>query len=65
MVLLGNDFLEYIGEQREQAIGMSRDLLLLAVIFVDRSNGEDVLVHIISARKATAYERGIYERQYR
>ena len=63
-VILENYFLAEEGEQRMQAVGMSRNLVLLLVIFVERSaNGE--VIHIISARKAEAYEQGIYEKQFR
>ena len=52
------------GEQRLQIIGMTKGLLLLLVIFVDRPDVENEVIRIISARKATAYERGTYEDQF-
>jgi uncharacterized DUF497 family protein len=52
-------------EQRMQAVGMSHNLVLLVVIFVDRSRDDEVVIHIISARKAESYEQGIYEKQFR
>ena len=49
-------------EQRYQAIGLSRGMLLLAVIFVDRSeNEEELVIRLISARKANQYEAFLYE----
>jgi uncharacterized DUF497 family protein len=61
-VVLNNYYID--GEQREQAIGLSCDLLLLLVVFVDRSTDEEN-TSIISARKADAYEESIYEGQFR
>jgi uncharacterized protein len=46
------------GEQREAAIGMTEDLLLLLVIHLQR---DDQSIRIISARQATAQERRAYE----
>ena len=48
-------------EQRYQAIGMSRGMVLLLVVFVDRSQGEDVVIRLVSARKANVYETYLYE----
>jgi len=45
--------------------GMSRNLVLLLVIFVDLAANGEVVIHIISARKATAYEQSIYQDQFR
>jgi uncharacterized protein len=50
-------------EQRYQIIGMTKDLVLLLVVFVDRSNPEVEIFHIISARKAVQYEEDIYAAQ--
>ena len=52
-------------EQRYQAIGMSGGLVLLLVVFVDRSGPAEEIIHIISARKATAYEKSAYKDQFR
>lgn len=62
-IVTGNYLLESEGEQRYLAIGMTRDLRLLAIVFVDRSEGDVEIIHIISARKAVAYEQSIYEDQ--
>jgi uncharacterized DUF497 family protein len=35
------------------------------VVFVDRSSPEEEIIHIISARKATAYEKSAYKDQFR
>ena len=53
------------GEQRYVAIGMTRSLVLVVVVFVDRSDPDDEIIHIISARKAVDYEQSIYEDQIR
>jgi uncharacterized DUF497 family protein len=50
-------------EQRYMAIGMTRNLVLVVVVFVDRSEPAVEIIHIISARKAVAYEQSIYEDQ--
>jgi uncharacterized DUF497 family protein len=39
---------------------MTRTLLLLLVVFVDRSFEGEEIIHIISARKAIRYEEAIY-----
>lgn len=57
-----NYFLEESGEQRFQIIGMTRKLVLLLVVFVER--GSDV-IRIVSARKAVDYEESIYHDQFR
>lgn len=57
-VALEDYFFEEQREQRLQIIGMTRQLVLLVVVFVE--SGEES-IHIISARKATKYERKIYE----
>lgn len=60
-VVVENDFAD--GEQREQAIGITASVALAAVIFVDRSDADSVVIRIISARKANAYETRIYTAQ--
>jgi hypothetical protein len=60
-----NYFIEEEGEQRYQAIRMSGCLVLLLVVFVDRSRPGAEIIHIISARKATAYEKSAYQDQFR
>ena len=57
-----NYFMEDAGEQRFQIIGMTRNLVLLLVVFVEP--GSDV-IRIVSARKAVEYEKSIYEDQFR
>ena len=56
-----NYFMEETGEQRSQMIGMTRNLALLLVVFVEP--GSDV-IRIISARKAVDYEESIYNGQF-
>ena len=60
-----NYFFDDQGEQRHQVIGMTRGLVLLLVVFVDRSDPSAEVIHIISARKAVDYEANIYEDQFR
>lgn len=50
-------------EERWQTIGMARGLLLLLVVHAFRGDGDDEVIRIISARKATPRERSIYENQ--
>ena len=60
-----NYFIVVEGEQRYQAIGMSGGLVLLLVVFVERGGPDEETIHIISARKATDYEKSAYEDQFR
>ena len=64
-IVTDNYFIEEEGEQRYQAIGTSGGLSLLLVVFVDRSGPKEDIIHIISARKATAYEKSAYQDQFR
>ena len=52
---VGENFIEKAGEQRYQIIGMTRKL-----VQPDRD-----VIHLISARKAVAYEESIYNDQFR
>ncbi len=40
---------------------LTRKLVLLLVAYVERLEGEEEVIHIISARKASKYETKIYE----
>ena len=62
-IVTENYHFEDEGERRYLAIGMTHNLVLVVVVFVDRSDPSDEIIHIISARKATAYEERIYEIQ--
>jgi uncharacterized DUF497 family protein len=64
-VAADNYFIASDGEQRYQIIGMARKLVLLLVVFVDRSEPGVEVIHLISARKAVGYEESIYEDQFR
>jgi hypothetical protein len=64
-IVTENYFIEEEREQRYQAIGMSGGLVPLLVVFVARSGPEEEIIHIISARKATAYEKSVYKDQFR
>src|SRR4051794_17916741 len=63
-IVTENYFFEEKREQRMQIIGMTKRLLLLLVVFVDRSNADEEVIHIIPARKAQAYEESAYEDQF-
>lgn len=60
-----NYFIDSDGEQRYQVIGMTRRLVLLLVVFVDRRQPDAEVIHVISARKAVDYEESIYNDQFR
>jgi len=60
-VVLENYFFQDEREQRLQIIGMTRKLVLLLVVYVERLEDEEEVIHIISARRASKYERKIYE----
>jgi hypothetical protein len=51
------------GEQRYQVIGMTSKLILLLVVFVERSSPNAEVIHIISARKGESDEERIYSEQ--
>jgi uncharacterized DUF497 family protein len=51
--------MEKAGEQRFQIIGMTRNLVLLLVVFVEP--GADV-IRLVSARKAVEYEKKLLQR---
>jgi uncharacterized protein len=51
-------------EERWIAIGLVRGVLILTVIHTWRSESDEEIIRIISARKATAAERSFYERQH-
>lgn len=52
--------LDESGEQRWHLIGFTYGVVLLLVVFVDRSLDDVEVIRIISARKANAYEQEIY-----
>ena len=53
------------GEQRFGIIGLTFELILVMAVYVDRSEPDADIIHIISARKADTYERRAYEDQFR
>ena len=57
-----NYYIEEAGEQRFQIIGMTRNLVLQLVVFVEPGAN---LIRIVSARKAVNYEESIYDDQFR
>jgi uncharacterized protein len=54
---------EVEGEMRWQTIGMARGMQILLVAHTLSEFGNEEVVHIISARKATPQERSIYAQQ--
>jgi uncharacterized DUF497 family protein len=60
-----NYFVESEGEQRYQVIGMTRNLVRLLVVFVDRDTPGAETIHTLPARKAVDYETSIYQDQFR
>lgn len=58
------DYDDEFSEMRYHAIGYAATHTLLLVVFVDRSEHEEEIVHIISARKAEDYEHKTYARQF-
>jgi uncharacterized DUF497 family protein len=60
-----NYIIEDEGEQRYATIGVTGNLVLLLVVFVDRTEADIEILRIISARKADDYERRAYEDQFR
>ncbi|MBL8220768.1 MAG: BrnT family toxin [Bryobacterales bacterium] len=64
-VVSENYYVDQDGEQRYQIIGMTRGLLLLLVVFVDRGDADGEVIRIVSARKAVDYEKSIYHDQFR
>ncbi len=62
-IVAENYLFEDEDEQRHLAVRMTLDLTLVVVVFVDRSAPRIEVIHIISARKAVAYEQSIYEDQ--
>ena len=51
-------------EQRWHAIGMTGNLVLLLVVFVERVGEGAEIIRVISARKANQYEESIYADQF-
>ncbi len=49
---------------RYHAIGVVKGSLLVVVVYVDLSEEGDARIHIISARKAAAFEVSIYADQF-
>ena len=51
-------------KMRYHAIGYAGPELLLLVVFVERSEDDREIIHIISARKGEEYEQRTYARQF-
>ena len=52
------------GELRFHAIGLTAAALLLLVVFVERASNDEVVIRVISARKADDYEQILYSTQF-
>lgn len=52
------------GEERWQTLGLAGGMVVLLVAHTYREEAGEEIIRIISARKATAYERKIYERGF-
>jgi uncharacterized DUF497 family protein len=61
-IVIENDLID--GEQRYMAIGRIGDQTLIALVFMDRSEPDAMVIRIISARKAVAYEESQYQDQF-
>jgi uncharacterized protein len=59
--LFEQDRSDEVGERRWQALGLAEGAAVLLVAHTVREEGEDELVRIISARRATRKERTRYE----
>lgn len=53
----------YDGEERWLAVGAIGSVTILVAAHVYRENGDNEIIRIISARRATSHERKRYERQ--
>ena len=62
--LILKDYEDDAGEFCLYAIGFAGGEVLLLAVFIDRSEDEQDIFHIISARKANAYEKEIYAQQF-
>src|SRR5438552_3581205 len=60
-VAADNYFIASGGEQRYEVIGMTRDLVLLLIVFVGGGQPDAEFVHLFSARNAVDYEERIYK----
>ncbi|MBE8400233.1 BrnT family toxin [Leptospira borgpetersenii serovar Tarassovi] len=49
-----------LGEVREIALGIIENITIAVVIFVDRSQNDEEIIRIISARPATSSEKTQY-----
>jgi hypothetical protein len=61
-VVVENDFID--DEQRYLAIGRTGTLIMVALVFVDRSQPDVEVIRIISAREAIPYEQSQYADQF-
>jgi uncharacterized DUF497 family protein len=63
-VIIVEDCEDERGEMRYHAIGYADARLLLVVVFADRSEHDEEIIHIISVRKAEDHEEKTYARQF-
>jgi len=55
---------EIDGETRHHAIGFANERLMALVVYIDRSDDNEEIIHIVSARKAEAFEEKLYAAQF-
>lgn len=60
LALCRNDILET--ERRQQIIGQINGVLIILAVYTIRESEQEEIIRIISARKATVAERGLYEK---
>jgi hypothetical protein len=53
-----------VDEQRWHAIGMTGEITLLLIVFVECAAEDTEIIRIISARRANKYEQNIYQEQF-
>ncbi len=58
--LFEQDRIDEAGELRWQALGLAEGVVLLVVAHTVREEGEDEVIRLISARRATRKERNRY-----
>ncbi len=63
-LMVSEDCVDEFGEMRYHAIGYAGTHLLLVVVFVDQTEEDEEIIHIVSARKAESYENKTYARQF-
>ena len=55
---------DHAGEERWLSIGLVHGVLILVVVHTLEERGDEEIIRIISARKATPRERKVYQEQH-